>query len=530
MSAGSPKIRVENLPGINVSTYAAVMAETPRVRPFTILMIKPYQATRAEAYGPPLGILTLIAGMRRFFGDAATIHFWDMKLYNDAPEALAEQLDYYKPDVVGVSALNCEAAASYRIARIVKDWNPSALTVVGGPLTLRQAELIFSESRFDWIFEGAADRTFLQALQRQFSGQALGSDIPGFNYRDVDGSLVLNSAQDLITDMDAIPLPAWDLVDFERYRKHDRKRMMTNVGERRYALVFTSRGCPYLCNYCHDIFTKRFVYRSEENVLEEIRILHEEYGVNEIHIIDDIFNLHKKRAQSLMRAIGRRWPGKLYLAFPNGLRADILDAETIAAMVEGGTYHATISIETVTPRLQTLVEKYLDIEKAKWAVEEFHRHGVIVHGNFMLGFPTETLEEIEATVSYAVKSSLTHAFFFSVVPQANTPIYNLAMQESPAATLGAAEDERDVGDYASMQSWYSRAYGHDLHMIVGNAATRFYLHPPRVLRLLRIYPMVNLWVGIRSVTLSLLLKMRKKLTGWTPPPPPPVTRRESPST
>lgn len=365
MDMATQKLRVENLPGINVSTYLDIGSTESTVRPFTILFIKPFQKTHDNSYGPPLGILTLIAGIRALFGATATVHFWDMNLYNDEPEALASRLDEFKPDVVGVSALNCEAAASYRLARIVKKWNPETITAIGGPFTLRQAPLIFSESLFDWVFEGAADRTLIQALQRFFSDTPPGSDIPGFSHRSVTGKITYNHAQDLITDMDAIPLPAWDLLDFERYRKRDRKRIISNIGERRYAFLFTSRGCPYLCNYCHDVFTKRFVYRSEKSVIEEIRILYEDYGVTEFHIVDDIFNLHRPRAQSIMRAIGKRWPGKLYLAFPNGLRGDILDQETINAMVEGGTYHATISIETVTPRLQTLVEKNLDIAKAK---------------------------------------------------------------------------------------------------------------------------------------------------------------------
>lgn len=515
----SPKIRVENLPGISVSSYRKVTASAlpeRAIRPFTLLFIKPYQKTRDDAYGPPLGILTLIAGVRKHFGSAVTVHFWDMKLYNDEPKALAARLDEYKPDIVGISALNCEAAASYKIARIVKKWNTNTITAVGGPFTLRQAPLIFSESCFDWVFEGAADRTFLQALVRQFSDQPLDSDIAGFSYRQGDKETVYNHGQDIISDMDELPLPAWDMLDFERYRKRDRKRIITNIDERRYAYLFTSRGCPYLCSYCHDVFTKRFTYRGEESVLEEIRILYEDYGVTEFHIVDDIFNLHKPRAQSIMRAIGKRWPGKLYIAFPNGLRGDILDAETIAAMVEGGTYHATISIETVTPRLQTLVEKYLDIDKAKWSIEEFHRHGVIMQGAFMLGFPTETPEEIEATIAYAVRSPLTHVFFFAVVPQSNTPIHSLAMQESAEATTGAAQDERDNGAYESMEPWYSRAYGHDLHRTMGNAFARFYLHPPRMLRLLRIYPVVNLAAGVSFIFKRMLLNIKKRLAAGFP--------------
>ena len=98
---------------------------------------------------------------------------------------------------------------------------------------------------------------------------------------------------------------------------------------KRYAPIFTSRGCPYLCNYCHDLFGKRFIHRSSEHVLEEIELLYENYGVDEFEIVDDIFNLHKPRLKKIMGEVKRRWPGKIHFCFPNGVRADIMDEEVI---------------------------------------------------------------------------------------------------------------------------------------------------------------------------------------------------------
>ncbi|MDF1637856.1 B12-binding domain-containing radical SAM protein [Alcanivorax jadensis] len=513
-----PKIRVENLSGVNVSSFSTLKPTAAgSVRPFRILFVKPYQQTIDDTYGPPLGLLTLISCVRQHFGSVATIHFWDMKLYNEAPHTFSTRLEEYRPDIIAVSALNCEASASYTISQLAKEWSPETITAIGGPFTLRQSNLIFNESSFDWIFEGAADRTFVQALERQFSNEPLGEDIAGFNHRDKKGVRTYNGQQDLITDLDSIPIPAWDMADLERYRKRDRKRIITNINERKYAYLFTSRGCPYLCNYCHDVFTKRFVYQSKERVLEEIRILHEEHGVTEIHIIDDIFNLHKPRAQAIMRAAAERWPGKLYFAFPNGLRGDILDQETIDCLVAGGTYVAVISIETVTERLQTLVEKNLIIEKAQWAIEEFARQGVIARGAFMLGFPSETPEEIEQTIRYAIRSSLSTAAFAAVVPQNNTPIYDLAMNESPSATLTLAREELDGGDYNSLEPWYSRAYGFDLHRKITIAYVRFYLHPPRMFRLLRHYGVIPVVQGSFFVISRVWQALRGLLTkGKTP--------------
>lgn len=506
-------IRVENQLQIEPSRYNEAISsllDAEAVTPFRLLFIKPYNDISNElSYGPPLGILTLIAGLRSFFKEKIHIDFWDMKLYNAPPSCLASKLDFYKPDIVGVSALNCEAAASFEIAALVKSWDDQVVTIIGGPFTLRQSQLIFEQSRFDWVFEGAADRSLLNALSRQFSNRALGNDIAGFSYRSTCNEIISNDKQDLIADIDSIPMPAWDMVDFERYRKYDRPGIISNIGERKYAYLFTSRGCPYLCNYCHDVFTKRFVYKSTHNVIEEIRVLYEEYGVTDFHIVDDIFNLHKPRVKEIMGEIARRWPQKLRLAFPNGLRGDILDKDTIAAMVEAGTFHATISIETVTERLQHLVEKNLDVKKAGWAINEFASHGVIVQGAFMLGFPTETPEEIEATIRYAVSSKLSQAYFFAVTPQPGTPIYDMAVKESPEAAVSRSRDERNIGNYHTMSPWYSQAYGYDLQRKIGGAYFRFYFNPRRMAVLLRQFPLINLFKGFSFVVIRKI-----KTTFW----------------
>jgi len=526
---GTVKIRVKNLPSVPVSVFADSLDDitaSEGMRPFTILFIKPFQNSGFSVHGPALGILTLAAILRERFGERVKVRFRDMKLYHERPEAVEAYIRAYQPDVVAVSALNAEASASFAIARIAKAIDPGILTVLGGPFAFRQTDRIFRESVFDWVFEGAADRSFPAALARLFSDKPLEADIPGFNYRSEQNPVVENHQQDLISDLDSLPFPAWDLHDFERLRKRDRRGIITNLHERPYAYLFTSRGCPYLCNYCHDIFTKRFVYQSDERVLSDIQRLYEDYGIEEFHFIDDIFNLHKPRVRSIMAKITQRWGNRLKLAFPNGLRGDILDQATIDAMVDGGTYHATISIETVTPRLQRLIEKDLDIDKAKWAIHAFARRNVIVHGAFMYGFPTETREEIRATIRYAIMSPLLHAHFFAVVPQTETPIYTLALAEASEATRNIAQAESGGGDFIGFSTWYEMAYGYALRRRLIIAITQFHFYPPRLLKFLRAYGYRAITLGFTDFVISQTATIKKLMrhmarTGQKPQKPEP---------
>jgi radical SAM superfamily enzyme YgiQ (UPF0313 family) len=403
-------------------------------------------------------------------------------------ETFDQILQEFQPDVVGFSALNYEAYAGHALAERIKTQNPKIITVFGGPYALKNAEKILQDSNIDWVFEGSADRTFTQALLQLAQGRLPDESILGMSFRRKDNSIFLSTRQDQINDLDSLLPPAWDAIDISAYAKVS--NMANNLRGKRYALLFTSRGCPYLCNYCHDLFSKKFVYHSVDYVVAEIERLHEEYGVDEFHIVDDIFNLHKPRLKAIMGEVKRRWPGKLKFAFPNGLRADILDEETINALADAGTYLVGVAIETVTPRLQKLVEKNLDIEKTRNAIHMLSKRNIHINGFFMLGFPTETPEEIKNTINFAVSSDITLAYFFFVTPQPGTPMYDLAIQENPEVTKKLGEI--DAARYRQ-NSWYEHAYQYPLTKLTRYASLRFYLSPKRATRILKHLGYRNFW-------------------------------------
>ncbi len=467
------------------------------LRTLRILLLKPYQPINAPLQTPPLGLLYIVSSIREKLGPHAEIRIIDMKLHAMEPDSLQPVLKEFQPDVVGFSALNYEAYAGHCIAKIVKQHNPDIITVFGGPYALKNAPTIMDDSNIDWVFEGAADRTFPEALFRLAKNQQPDESILGMSFRREDGSVYLSPRQDQINELDALPPPAWDLVNLDEYST--KPNMVANLKGKRYAVLFTSRGCPYLCNYCHDIFSKKFVYHSVDYVIAEIERLHEQYGVDEFHIVDDIFNLHKPRLKAIMATVQQRWPGKLKFAFPAGLRADILDEEVINALCDAGTYAVSVAIETVTPRLQALVEKHLDIEKTKRSIELLGNRKIQVTGFFMLGFPTETPEEIQATIKFAIESKLTLAFFLSVVPQFGTPLYDLALAENETVTKELKQI--DSGTYRTSQSWYQNCYNYPLSRVVRNANIRFYFSPRRMIAIFRMW-------DIRSLLRSLKVFLR----------------------
>ncbi|MBX7166790.1 MAG: B12-binding domain-containing radical SAM protein [Pirellulales bacterium] len=468
--------------------------------PIRVLLVKCYRPTTSDIVSPPLGLLYLAASLRRQFGDDVKIRVVDRGLSRarwDTAAALAED---FQPDVVGFSALNWDAEECCRSALEIRRACPQAILALGGPFAHSNANRICALNLFDWIFDGEADLSFPLAIERRFRGDGSLDDVVGLTWRMAEG--YCNNAEaaavgkpmvGVVEDLDTLPFPAWDLVDFAAYARETPINHM--LRGKRYAPVFTSRGCPFLCTYCHDIFGKRFRWRSPENVAAEARLLREKYGVDELAIVDDIFNMNSARMKAVCRELV---PLDLHLCFPNGLRFDILDEEGVEALVEAGTYAACVAVETVTPRLQELIKKRLHPERTMQAIGWMAERGVMVRGFFMIGFPTETREEIDATIDFACRSQLSQAIFFKVCPQPGTPIFELAKQIAPDAL-----EDQHTQEYGSSHSWYAAAYGVNLAKIQRAAFLRFYFATPR--RVWRLFWGLSIRQRIRQFSVFLRL-------------------------
>jgi radical SAM superfamily enzyme YgiQ (UPF0313 family) len=217
--------------------------------------------------------------------------------------------------------------------------------------------------------------------------------------------------------------------------------------------------------------------------------------------------------------VTRRWPGKLHFCFPNGVRADIIDESVLDALAEAGTYAMAVAVETVTPRLQTLIQKNLEVDQVRRVIDWADDRGIMVVGFFMVGFPTETPEEMRATVDFAVESRLSTGHFFTVTPQPGTPLYPLAQSESPEALAQLAIDEKEGGSYRNTLSWYERAYGFPLGDFRKKSYMRFYGSPRRIWRIYnRVPKMRSLRFGAESLLGNLVGRTKPHALGGPKPP------------
>ncbi len=450
-----------------------------------------------QSISPPLGIMCLAAYLRSKF--KAEICLIDQLLDNCLNHRLVKRISDFRPDVVGLSSIIPTAHNLPDLSRQIRTALPRSLIVVGGGYVSSIGSQTLQTTAAHVAVPGEGERAFEEILHARLDGGGL-AHIPGIHWRDQYDHVVSNPGERLyIEDLDSLPFPAYDLINLPGYWKH---QSFSSIIKNRYLSLYSSRGCPYQCSYCHRIFGRRFRFHSAARIVEEIKYFKKFYPIDDVEFFDDIFNLNHQRIFEfcdLLQKEGLR----LKLSFPNGVRSDILTEEELRVLIDAGLYFCSFSLESGSPRIQRLIGKNLDIQKFLKIVESAARQGVFCNGYSMLGFPTETEAEIRQTIDVACGSRLHTCSFFTVTPFPNTDVFNNVMQTNPEKLSGICYDDME---YSTLHCNVSDVPDETLFSQQRKAHRRFYLTPSRICRILRDYPSPRSLPLILPVLLSRLTK------------------------
>ncbi|MGV8122006.1 MAG: B12-binding domain-containing radical SAM protein [Candidatus Xenobiia bacterium LiM19] len=363
----------------------------------------------------PLGLIQL-ASVIRERDPHAEIRILDLRLFENDFYVLPRIVKEFKPDFVGFRGVTRDAPFMYDMVKNMRYLVPDAVLVGGGPHISAVKGKALDDAPFDYAVYGEGEVALpqlLDCLERKSGFQ----DVPNLIFRDGGGGITVNPQGPFIQNLDELPMPAWDLLDHEQYFAMNYfPDIPINLNARREIVsIFTSRGCPFKCMYCHNIFGKKFRARSAQNVVDEIEYLYNTFGIRQFDIRDDIFNLYKSRVFAICDMILERGLD-IRFSFPNGLRADLLDEEIILKMKSAGLYRLNYALETASPRLQKMIKKHINLVKLREMIHFTSAQNILTNLFVMLGFPTETKEEMMMTTEYCLDDDIDFIHVFTVNP------------------------------------------------------------------------------------------------------------------
>lgn len=366
---------------------------------------------------PPLGLGYLAAALRKYGFDA---DIFDCNIQHRWKMALKSCIQRQNPRVVGIQVYSVDLNMVDKCIKFVKTEQKDAVIVLGGPHPSGRGVEIFNDlSGFDYAFAGEAEISFpllVQYLSKN-NGIAL-SEIPGLIWQDKTGITNINKCN-YIDELDVLDFPAWDLMHIEKYR------IPHGVFTNRYpsAPIITSRGCSYGCKFCasHKIFGKKFRQRSVENIIDEIKVLCQNYFIKEICIEDDNFTYKKifvcDFCETLLsKNINISW------SCPNGVRLDSLDGEMLELMNRSGCHSLGVGIESGSQQILNNMNKALSLKEIQDTIVLIRSKGIEVTGFFIIGYPGETVADVEKTISFSLNLDIAKASFanFCLLPGTQT--------------------------------------------------------------------------------------------------------------
>ena len=423
----------------------------------------------------PLGVMYLAAYLRSKFG--YEIKIVDTRLTKIDRDGLTAVIREFAPDIVGISALTFESKAIEWIAACAKQVNPQVPVLLGGPHATAYCDKAIETPNIDYLVLGEGELTAGRLIESLLANRDV-SEIKGLVFKR-GGETIKTGRAEFIEDLNQLPLPAYDLIPIKPYRNFER---FSRSGSGVYMGVFSSRGCPYRCIYCHNIFGKAFRAKSAETFFAEIKYLHDTYQIREFEIFDDIFNLDRERLLKFCDLIIQSGM-RVSFAFPNGVRGDLLDEEQLRKLQAAGTIYISFAIESGSPRIQKLIHKNLKLDVVRRNIEIAHSLRIHTHGFFMIGFPGETREEIQMTMDLLFSSRL-HSFnIFAVMPFEGTELGNMVreMGREPVSDFSLSYLTEKFVNLTAVSD-------EEINRVRRQALVKFFIDPARIFYLVRDTP------------------------------------------
>jgi len=372
----------------------------------------------------PLGLAMLAAFVRDQGFSVAIIdaeaNFW-------TPEETIAEIKLYQPILIGLSAFTTKMTAAGKVLKLVKAEMPEVKTVIGGHHASAIPIQTLNDETVDFVIKGEGYFP-IAALLQKLKDKITEPKIAGVWFKAGD-KIVKGGQAAGITKLDDLPKPAYDLLPMSKYRAHHWQAWDYDLDQSGFALVYTSLGCPFRCEYCsvNVVYAdSKIRYRSPESVTDEIELLVNTYGIKHIEIIDDTFTLNYKRVTRLCDEMIKRRLGDKINAWCFS-RTDRTDPALMKKLKRAGINWVFMGFESGNDEILQGVNKRQTIDQIKTAADNVHAAGIHIGGNYVFGLHNDTHETMRQTLDLAKELNTEYANFFLMMAYPGTQLRDLAI-------------------------------------------------------------------------------------------------------
>lgn len=366
----------------------------------------------------PLGLAYLAPFLEK---DNHQVRIIDSATLGYKMEDVKNQIEKFNPQLVGVTATTSSIYDAYDVAKLAKSLDHKIRVVAGGPHVTFTAPQTLEECPFiDMVVRGEGEETFRELVNslESYPGKiAFLRKIKGITFRD-DGRILETENRPFIKNLDELPFPAYHLLPMDSYR----------LEHKRFAGIMSSRGCPFSCIFCSSsqFFGRIWRARVPENVIEEIKLLKDKYGVKEVEFLDDTFTLNNKRAEKICDLLIKE---NLGISWSCSSRVDTISQSLIKKLKKAGCHTIYLGIESGSQEILNIISKGITLTQAEKAINLIKRVNLNTFATFIIGIPGETVKTIKKTVDFAKKLSPTFAQFTICTPYPGTKLFQMAKEK-----------------------------------------------------------------------------------------------------
>jgi len=367
---------------------------------------------------PPLGPLYIAAVLKRDGNCEVDIH--DMTFENDL-QGFHDKLEATLPDVVGIQAAITTRNCAREMIRAAK--RVGVTVIVGGPdPTVSYANYL--KWGADIVVLGEGEETCLEIV-RALHNRDEWLQIHGIAFLDGQNGVVKTPPRAMITDLDRLPFPAYELVDVEPYLRL--WKMHHGYAELH---IVTSRGCPFTCSWCsRAVFGKSFRQRSPENVIDEMVYLRQTFQIDRLWIADDTFALDKRWLARWNNELRSR---NISIPYRCMTRIDRVDNDLIVRLKATGCYEMHLGVESGSQRILDSMQKRITVEQIQKASKLIKSSGIKLGMFIMFGYVGERASDVRLTEKLVLETCPDSLGISIAYPVPGTQFYE-AVKNSLAA-------------------------------------------------------------------------------------------------